>query len=129
MMRTRTGATKAPPVSPLDQLAQLPLRLGKLDNAAALHKAIAAEAARLLGAQRVLFVLPAEAALERIAASKLPAGESADALMQAEQRSCLVAGAVAVNAMDLTRPGFWAQHFPHALRLMTHLESQTSHPM
>lgn len=37
------------------------------------------------------------------------------------------AGAVAVNALDLTRPGVWAQLFPRALRLMTHLESQTSH--
>ena len=48
MMRTRTRTTKAPPVSPLDQLAQLPLRLGRLNNAAALYKAITAEAARLL---------------------------------------------------------------------------------
>lgn len=38
------------------------------------------------------------------------------------------AGAVAVNALDLTRPGVWAQLFPYALRLMTHLESQTSLP-
>ena len=39
------------------------------------------------------------------------------------------AGAVAVNALDLTRPGVWTQLFPRALRLMTHLESQTSHPI
>ena len=67
----------------LDRLAQLPLRLGKLKDEAALHAAIANEAARLLRAQRVLLVLQPDAATPRIAASRLPAGESAQALLQA----------------------------------------------
>lgn len=32
-----------------------------------------------------------------------------------------------MNALDLTRPGVWTQLFPHALRLMAHLESQVTH--
>ena len=67
----------------LDELAQLPLRLGKAANEAALGKAIVNAAARLLRAQRVLLVLKAETAGVSIAASKLPAGESAEALLAA----------------------------------------------
>ncbi len=69
--------------SQLDQLAQLPLRWSKLNSDAALHQAIVSAAARLLGAQCVLLVLQPEQAAPRIAASKLPAGESAEALLQA----------------------------------------------
>ena len=69
--------------SRLARLAQLPLRLNKLKSEAALHKAITAEAARLLGAQRVLLVLQDGTAALRITASKLPAGEGEEALLQA----------------------------------------------
>ena len=65
------------------RLVQLPLRLGKLKNLAALHTAIVTEAARLLGARRVLLVLQPDTGPPRIAASKLPPAESAEALLQA----------------------------------------------
>jgi len=32
-----------------------------------------------------------------------------------------------MNTLDVTRPGVWTQLFPHALRLMAHLESQVPH--
>lgn len=67
----------------LERLAQLSLRLGTMKSEPALLAAIAREAARLLGAQRVLLVLQAAQAKPRIAGSKLPAGESADSLLQA----------------------------------------------
>ena len=72
-----------PATTVVDRLAQGPLRLGRLKNEAALHAAIVVEAARLLGAQRVLRVLQSDAAAPRIAASKLPSGESAEALLRA----------------------------------------------
>ena len=101
----------------LDRLAQLPLRWGSLKSEPALLAAIVDEAARLLGAQRVLLVLQTAQATPRIAGSMLPAGEGAESLLQAvapwldeavgsgasrlrhgpagaepsEQRSCLVA--------------------------------------
>ncbi len=78
----RKGA-RASSAAPLDRLARVPLRLAKAKGEAALHAAIVAEAARLLGAQRVLLVLQSEAAAPHIAASRLPADESADALRQA----------------------------------------------
>ena len=71
-MKTRTTTstkTRASASSRLDRLAQLPLRLGKLKNEAALHGAIVSEAARLLGAQRVLLVLHHGAAAPQVAAS------------------------------------------------------------
>ena len=71
---TKTRARAATRRHGLDRLAQLPLRLGKLKTEAARHAAITAEAARLLGAQRVLLVLQDGTAAPRIAASKLPAG-------------------------------------------------------
>ena len=108
---------KAPTVSPLarlDRLARLPLRFGRSKDEAALHAAIVTEAARLLGAQRVLLTLQAGT---RLAGCKLPAAERAEGLLRAvgpwltealhtgesrlrhgpagaapvEQRSCLVA--------------------------------------
>ena len=116
-MKTKPTRARAPAPLRLDRLAQLPLRLGKLKSEPALHAAIVSEAARLLGAQRVLLVLQPDKAAPHIAGSKLPAGESAEALLQAvapwlseamdtrasrlrhgpegaapaEQRSCLVA--------------------------------------
>ena len=78
-MRART----TPASSPLDRLARLPLRLGRLKNEAALHAQIVAEAARLLRAQRVLLVLQTDGPASGIAASKLPAAEDATALLQA----------------------------------------------
>jgi GAF domain-containing protein/CheY-like chemotaxis protein len=75
--------TNAPTAAQLERLVQLPLRLGRLKTEAALHGAIADEAARLLHAQRVLLVLGDAASPPCIAAAKLPAGESAEALQQA----------------------------------------------
>jgi hypothetical protein len=34
-----------------------------------------------------------------------------------------------MRALDLNRPGVWTELFPHALKLMAHLERQTSHPL
>jgi len=108
------AARQRPSTARLDRLARLPLRLGQPKDEAALHAAIVSEAARLLAAQRVLLVLQPDA---RMAGSRLPAGESAEALLQvvgpwlsealatgdsrlrhgpddaapADQRSCLVA--------------------------------------
>ncbi len=85
-MKTRTTTstkTRASATSRLDRLSQLPLRLGKLKNEAALHGAIVTEAARLLGAQRVLLVLHHGTAAPHVAASKLPPSESVEALLQA----------------------------------------------
>ena len=91
--------------------------MGKLKDEAALHAAIVNEAVRLLRAQRVLLVLPADTGAPCIAGASVPAGESARDLLQAvtpwlaeaqdsgasrlrhgpdgakpsEQRSCLVA--------------------------------------
>jgi len=122
-MKTRQTRTRTRMSSRLDRLAQLPLRFGKLKNEAALHAAIVAEAARLLGAQRVLLVLQPDAVAPRSAGSKLPAGESAEGLLQAvapwlaealacsasrlrhgpegadpiDQRSCLVAPLLAAH--------------------------------
>jgi hypothetical protein len=36
---------------------------------------------------------------------------------------------MATSQVDLTRPGVWAELFPHALALMAHLESQTHKPL
>ncbi len=72
MTKTRASSTAL-----LDRLAQLPLRFGKLKHETALHAAIVSEAARLLGAQRVLLVLQPDDAAPRIAGSRLPAGERA----------------------------------------------------
>ncbi|HRH88088.1 MAG TPA: hypothetical protein PLO41_14655, partial [Rubrivivax sp.] len=74
---------RAPTRAPLDRLAQAALRIGKAKSDSALRAAIVAEAARLLGAQRALLVLQPEAAAPHIAASRLPADESAEALLQA----------------------------------------------
>ena len=82
-MKTKPTNARAPAPSRLDRLAQLPLRLSKLKTEPALHAAIVTEAARLLGAQRVLLVLQPDKAAPHIAGSKLPAGESAEALLQA----------------------------------------------
>ena len=116
-MKTRTSETQAVASSGLDRLAHLPLRWSKLNSEAALHAAVVSEAARLLGAERVLLAVQTGSASHRVAASKLPAGESVEALLQAvtpwlnearhsrssrlrhgpegaapaEQRSCLVA--------------------------------------
>jgi predicted nucleotidyltransferase component of viral defense system len=35
---------------------------------------------------------------------------------------------VALNTIDVNRAGVWMNLFPHALRLMTHLETQIRHP-
>ena len=78
-----TRTTTATRLARLARLAQLPLRLGQPKSEAALHAAIVTEAARLLGAQRVLLVLQPTAAAPRIAGAKLPRGESAEALLQA----------------------------------------------
>ncbi len=64
-------------------LAQVPLRLAKLEREGALHAALVTEVTRLLGARRVLLVLHPAAAPAHIAASKMPAGEKAEALLQA----------------------------------------------
>ena len=116
-MHATSTRTRSSAASRLDRLAQLPLRLSKPKTEPLLHAATVGEAARLLGAQRVLLVLQAEKAAPHIAGSKLPVGESAEALLQAvapwlseamgtgasrlrhgpegaapaEQRSCLVA--------------------------------------
>jgi hypothetical protein len=34
-----------------------------------------------------------------------------------------------MSTLDLNRPGVWTELFPHALKLMAHLERQTSHPL
>ena len=34
-----------------------------------------------------------------------------------------------MSALDLARPGVWAELFPHALKLMAHLERQTHQPL
>ncbi|MEI6027294.1 MAG: GAF domain-containing protein [Betaproteobacteria bacterium] len=73
----------SPTSARLDLLAQLPLRLGKAANEAALAKAAVAAAIRLLRAQRVFLVLQADATPARIAASKLPAAQSAETLLAA----------------------------------------------
>src|SRR5512137_1817078 len=122
-MQARSKRTRAIASSQLARLAQLPLRLAKLKSEAALHAAIVAEAAGLLGAQRVLLVLAPDAAAPQIAGSKLPAAEGAEGLLQAvapwlaqaqstgasrlrhgpqgaapiDQRSCLVAPLLAPN--------------------------------
>ncbi|MBL8385975.1 MAG: GAF domain-containing protein, partial [Burkholderiales bacterium] len=111
----------SPTLAQLDQLAQLPMRFGRLADEAALARAIVAAAARLLRAGRVLLVVRVDAGELRIAGSKLPAGESAAGLLEAvspwlaegiatgesrlrhgpegaepiDQRSCLVAPLVA----------------------------------
>ena len=54
---TQARARATPRSDRLDRLAQLPLRLSKSLSDPALHAAIITEAARLLGAQRVLLVL------------------------------------------------------------------------
>ena len=82
-MKAKPTRRRAPASARLGLLAQLPLRLGKLASEAALHEAIVAAAARLLGAQRVLLVLESDAAAPCIAGSKLPAGESAEGLRKA----------------------------------------------
>ncbi len=82
-MKAEPNKRRVPSTARLDQLSQLPLRLAKAKSESALHAAIVAEAARLLGAQRVLLVLPPGAAAPHIAASRLPADESAEALLQA----------------------------------------------
>ena len=61
-MKAEPKKNPTPSAAQLQRLAQLPLRLGKLQAEAALHTAIATEAARLLGAQRVLLVLQPDAA-------------------------------------------------------------------
>jgi GAF domain-containing protein len=81
-MQARSSRSRAPFASQLDRLAQLPLRLGKLKNGAALHAAIVAEAARLLGAQRVLLVLQPDEGPAHVAAAKLPRKESAQDLLR-----------------------------------------------
>ncbi|MEQ1805537.1 MAG: hypothetical protein ABL900_09185, partial [Burkholderiaceae bacterium] len=53
-MQGSSARTRAPAASQLDRLAQLPLRWGKLHTEAVLHAAFISEAARLLGAQRIL---------------------------------------------------------------------------
>jgi signal transduction histidine kinase/ActR/RegA family two-component response regulator len=73
----------SPTSARLDLLAQLPLRLGKAANEAALAKAAVAAAIRLLRAQRVFLVLQTDATPARIAASKLPAAQSAETLLAA----------------------------------------------
>ena len=82
-MKAEPNKRRVPSTARLDQLSQLPLRLAKAKSESALHAAIVAEAARLLGAQRVLLVLPPGAAAPHIAASRLPADETAEALRQA----------------------------------------------
>ncbi len=82
-MKAEPNKRRVPSTARLDQLSQLPLRLAKAKSESALHAAIVAEAARLLGAQRVLLVLPPGAAAPQIAASRLPADETAEALRQA----------------------------------------------
>ena len=34
-----------------------------------------------------------------------------------------------MSTLDLNRPGVWTELFPHALKLMAHLERQISHPL
>ncbi len=77
-MIARSRKARAPASLRLDQLSQLPLRLGKSKTEAALHTAIVTETARLLGAQRVLLV------------HKLGAAPK-------HQRSCLVAPLLAAQ--------------------------------
>lgn len=36
---------------------------------------------------------------------------------------------MALSMIDVNRPGVWTELFPHALRLMTHLESQIQNPL
>ncbi len=83
MEKSRPKKTRPLDRSQLDRLAQLPLRWSKLKSDAALREAIVSAAARLLRAQRVVLVLQPDNAAPLIAASKLPAGESAEALLQA----------------------------------------------
>ena len=98
-MQASSNKRRSATLSQLDRLAQLPLRLGKLANEAALQAAIVTAAARLLGAQRVLLVLEADTAAPRIAGSKLPAGESAEGLHKAV--TPWLAGAMASGASCL----------------------------
>ena len=83
MKRVRLTKPGSPTSARLDLLAQLPLRLGKAANEAALAKAAVAAAIRLLRAQRVFLVLQTDATPARIAASKLPAAQSAETLLAA----------------------------------------------
>ena len=83
MKLVRLTKPGSPTSARLDLLAQLPLRLGKAANEAALAKAAVAAAIRLLRAQRVFLVLQADATPARIAASKLPAAQSAETLLAA----------------------------------------------
>ena len=101
---------------PLRRLIDAGLRLSTLRNEPALHELAIAEAAGLVGAQRVLLVVE-EGEVRRIAGARVPPGETAEALLAAvspwldearrtrrarlrrgpqgaaarEQRSCLVA--------------------------------------
>ncbi len=89
-MKPKSATSPTTPTSRLDRLAQVPLHLGQQKSEAALHLAIVSEAARLLGAQRVLLVLQPATAAPRIAGAKLPSGESAEALLQATRRIRLI---------------------------------------
>ncbi len=77
-------ARRAPggPRPPFERLVEAGLRLNELRTPAELHRFVVDEAVALLGAQRVLLVLDS-ADGPRIAASRLPRGEKASALLRA----------------------------------------------
>ncbi len=66
-----------------EQLTGVNLRLHRQTDEAGLVQAVVAEARTLLGARRVLLVLQANSAPQRIAAAHLPKSERAEALLQA----------------------------------------------
>lgn len=81
-MTARHSQPAAPALLPVDRLLDSSLRLSKLGSEAALRQAIVEEGAALLQAQRVLLVLQHDGAMQ-VAGSKLPSGESAEALLLA----------------------------------------------
>ncbi len=81
-MRTETNRREPPARPPLERLVDSSLRLQGQPDEARLCAALLEEAAQLLGAQRVLLVLPLGKGL-RVAGARLPAGESADELLDA----------------------------------------------
>ena len=83
-MQTRKNMKPATPAqAPLERLIGINLRLQRQDTEAGLNRAVVAEAAALLGAQRVLLVLQSDAGQHQIAAALLPRKESADTLLRA----------------------------------------------
>ena len=84
LMSSRALHADARARDPLERLIESGLRLGALHDEAALHNELVAQAAALLGAQRVLLLQDADEGLQVLAA-RLPRGEkSADLLAAIE---------------------------------------------